>query len=119
MGSALGGAGGGDVDGERSASRGLVRRGGVGVFFGLKSASTRSSSEGGVRLRFAGGAGDDAEVLVVAFAPVSQGSVRGMNVVGCRKELRSGVAISQLEARGAAESSPTNVLSSLYHDALR
>lgn len=44
-------------------------------------------------MRFVG-AGEEVEVFVGAFAPASQGSVRGMGVVFCREELRSGVSNS-------------------------
>lgn len=80
--SAAGGAGGGEVEGERSGlrSRCLARRWGVDTPVGLRSGSTRSWSDGGVaaRLRL-GGAGEDVDngSRGLDFGAVSHGRVRG------------------------------------------
>jgi hypothetical protein len=90
--SAAGGAGGGEVEGDRSGLRRrcLARRCGVETPVGLRSESTRSWSEDGVasRLRL-GCAGEDVESgsVGLVFGAVSHGSVRGIVVarVGCMR----------------------------------
>lgn len=80
--STLGGAGGGEVEGERSAARRrcLARRCGVDTPVGFRSGSTRSWSEDGVasRLRL-GGAGEDVDSgsYGLYLRSLSHGRVRG------------------------------------------
>ena len=80
--STAGGAGGGEVEGERSGLRRrcLARLAGVDTPVGLRSGSTRSWSDVGVaaRLRL-GGAGEDVNSgsRALVFGAASHGSVRG------------------------------------------
>lgn len=97
--STAGGAGGGEVDGERSGLRRrcLARLAGVDTPVGLRSGSTRSWSDVGVaaRLRL-GGVGEDVDSRSrgLVFGAASHGRVRGGIVVvpvggvvrGCRVE---------------------------------
>lgn len=80
--STLGGAGGGEVDGERAweERRGLDRRGGAVAPIGFKSESRRSWSEGGVLSRFRlerEGEEVEGELMALCLGSVSHGIVRG------------------------------------------